>query len=93
MAKVGYRHVHLDAAAHTVRFDRAGVELDPGGIGKGYAVDRMVDILRQERGHDRAGGGIRQQHLRHGRAAQRTARLAGEYQEPVAPSKTAWKCF
>jgi len=47
LAKVGYRHVHLDEGAHTVQFDRAGVELDPGGIGKGYAVDRMVDILRQ----------------------------------------------
>ena len=31
----------------TVRFDRRGVELDPGGIGKGYAVDRMVDVLKQ----------------------------------------------
>ncbi len=30
-----------------VRFDRPGVELDPGGIGKGYAVDRMVDVLRE----------------------------------------------
>ena len=47
LTKVGYRHVHLDEGAHTVRFDRSGVELDPGGIGKGYAVDRMVDILRQ----------------------------------------------
>jgi len=47
MTKVGYRHVHLDPAARTVSFDRAGVELDPGGIGKGYAVDRMVDVLRQ----------------------------------------------
>jgi FAD:protein FMN transferase len=46
-AKVGYRHVHLDEKSRTVSFDRAGVELDPGGIGKGYAVDRMVDILRQ----------------------------------------------
>jgi thiamine biosynthesis lipoprotein len=53
LAKVGYRHVHLDAAAQTVRFDTRGVELDPGGIGKGYAVDRMVEILRQ-RGVDRA---------------------------------------
>jgi FAD:protein FMN transferase len=43
---VGYRHVQLNEAASTVRFDRAGVELDPGGIGKGYAVDRMVDVLR-----------------------------------------------
>ena len=47
LANVGYRHVHLDAAAQTVSFDRPGVELDPGGIGKGYAVDRMVEILKQ----------------------------------------------
>jgi FAD:protein FMN transferase len=47
--RVGYRHVHLDQASRTVRFDRPGVELDPGGIGKGYAVDRAVDVLRGER--------------------------------------------
>ena len=33
--------------AGTVRFDRPGVELDLGGIGKGYAVDRVVSLLRQ----------------------------------------------
>ncbi len=48
LTKTGYRHILLDAAAQTVRFDRLGVELDPGGIGKGYAVDRMVDVLRQK---------------------------------------------
>jgi thiamine biosynthesis lipoprotein len=48
LTKVGYRHIRLDRAAQTVRFDRPGVELDPGGIGKGYAVDRMVDVLRQK---------------------------------------------
>jgi thiamine biosynthesis lipoprotein len=47
MTKVGYRHMHLDRKAQTVWFDRPGVEIDPGGIGKGYAVDRMVDVLRQ----------------------------------------------
>jgi thiamine biosynthesis lipoprotein len=47
LTKVGYRHIHLDAAAQTVWFDRPGVEMDPGGIGKGYAVDRMVDVLKQ----------------------------------------------
>jgi len=47
LSRVGYRHVHLDPAAGTVRFDRPGIELDPGGIGKGYSVDRMVDVLRQ----------------------------------------------
>jgi thiamine biosynthesis lipoprotein len=44
---VGYRHVVLDREAGTVRFDRAGVELDLGGIGKGYAVDRVVELLRR----------------------------------------------
>ena len=48
LTRVGYRHVHLDSALHTVWFDRPGVELDPGGIGKGYAVDRMVEVLRQK---------------------------------------------
>ena len=47
LAKVGYRHILLDPAAGTVRFDRPGVELDPGGIGKGYAVDRMVEVLKR----------------------------------------------
>ena len=42
---VGYRYIHLDHAAKTVRFGVPGLELDPGGIGKGYAVDRMADVL------------------------------------------------
>jgi thiamine biosynthesis lipoprotein len=46
--KVGYQHVQLNADRQTVRFDCAGVELDPGGIGKGYAVDCMVNVLRQQ---------------------------------------------
>jgi thiamine biosynthesis lipoprotein len=48
LARVGYRHVHLDPATRAVKFERAGMELDPGGIGKGYAVDRVVDLLRRE---------------------------------------------
>jgi thiamine biosynthesis lipoprotein len=47
LAVVGYRHVILDREAGTVRFDRPGVELDLGGIGKGYAVDRAVGLLRR----------------------------------------------
>src|SRR4029077_11271416 len=39
----------LDPAQETIRFDRPGVELDLGGIAKGYAVDRAVDLLRRQR--------------------------------------------
>jgi thiamine biosynthesis lipoprotein len=42
---VGYEHVLLDSARGTVRFDRTGVEIDLGGIAKGYAVDRAVRVL------------------------------------------------
>ena len=43
---VGYRHVILNQAAKTVRFDVQGLALDPGGVGKGYAVDKMVGVLK-----------------------------------------------
>jgi FAD:protein FMN transferase len=46
LSPVGFGSVRLDASARTVRFLRPGMELDPGGIGKGYAVDRMVTVLR-----------------------------------------------
>jgi thiamine biosynthesis lipoprotein len=47
LAVVGYRHVVVDRERHTVRFDQPGVELDLGGIGKGYAADRVADVLRR----------------------------------------------
>jgi FAD:protein FMN transferase len=45
--RVGYAHVVLDGSRETIRFDRPGVELDLGGIAKGYAVDRAVGVLRE----------------------------------------------
>jgi FAD:protein FMN transferase len=45
-AEVGWQLVTLDVPTHSVRFARHGVELDPGGIGKGYAVDRVAGLLR-----------------------------------------------
>ena len=43
---MGWRNVKLDAPARSVRFLKPGMELDLGGIGKGYAADRVVDLLR-----------------------------------------------
>ena len=45
-ARVGMDGVDLDSAARTVRFRRAGMELNLGSIGKGYALDRAAHLLR-----------------------------------------------
>ena len=44
--RVGWRKIKLDPAGRTVRFSAAGIELDPGGIGKGFAVDAGLRVLR-----------------------------------------------
>ena len=44
---VGYQQVILNAPEQTIYFARPGVELDLGGIAKGYAVDRAVEVLRR----------------------------------------------
>jgi thiamine biosynthesis lipoprotein len=46
---VGAAHVVLNPRDRTIAFDEAGVELDLGGIAKGYAVDRVVRLLRARR--------------------------------------------
>lgn len=46
-AKVGMANVQLDAQHRAVRFAREGVMLDLGAIGKGYAVGRAAEILRE----------------------------------------------
>jgi FAD:protein FMN transferase len=44
--RIGYQHVRLDPVHRSIWFDTPGVELDLGGIAKGYAVDRAVALLR-----------------------------------------------
>ena len=44
---VGQDKVQLESADRTVQFAVAGVELDLGAIGKGYAVDRAVKVLSE----------------------------------------------
>jgi FAD:protein FMN transferase len=43
---VGAGHVTLDADTTSIAFDQSGVELDLGGIAKGYAVDRAAAVLK-----------------------------------------------
>ena len=46
-ARTGMRLVHLDAANYTVRYERPGVLVDLGSIGKGYAIEEAAEILRE----------------------------------------------
>lgn len=59
---VDYRHVLLDPKTRTVRFSQPGVRIDLGGIAKGWAVDRGIELLRDagvQRAFVTAGGDTR----------------------------------
>ena len=39
--------VSLDPSRSTAHFSRPGVRLDPGALGKGYALDQAIDLLHE----------------------------------------------
>src|SRR5438874_3251090 len=47
-SRVGMRLVELNENDCTVHFAREGVMLDLGAIGKGYALEQAVELLREE---------------------------------------------
>ncbi len=47
-AQVGGQWMELDQRRGTIRFHRPGLRLNLGSIGKGYAVDRAVELLEAE---------------------------------------------
>jgi FAD:protein FMN transferase len=74
-AVTGWQKVKLDPAARTVQFTSPGIELDPGGIGKGFAVDAAVRILRAD----------------HITAAMLSAGSSTVYALGAPPHKTGWR--
>jgi thiamine biosynthesis lipoprotein len=44
---VGADKIRIDKRDQTVSFKKAGMELDFGGIGKGFALDRAAEIMRE----------------------------------------------
>jgi thiamine biosynthesis lipoprotein len=44
---VGWEKVKLDAVQHTVKFAAPGMEIDLGGIAKGYAAGKAAQVLRE----------------------------------------------
>lgn len=45
-SRVGFRLLQLDQNKSQARFEQAGIILDFGGIGKGYAAQRALEVLR-----------------------------------------------
>ena len=44
---VGYRLMDLDSLTRSVKLKRAGMRLDLGGIGQGFAIDEAVSVLHR----------------------------------------------
>src|SRR5688572_19861653 len=44
---VGMQHVTLDEARQTIAFDRRGIAINMNSMGKGYALDRMAELLHE----------------------------------------------
>ena len=47
-ALTNYKDVIIDEAAKTIKLNKEGMVLDLGGIGKGYAADRVADYLKAQ---------------------------------------------
>lgn len=43
----GSGHLRLDPQAQTIAFDRPGIEINLGSIGKGYAIDEATRVVRK----------------------------------------------
>lgn len=62
LPSINYRFVHLDKNANTLWYEHPQVYVDLGGIAKGYAVDRGIEILKSmgvQHGTVTAGGDSR----------------------------------
>ena len=50
LAACGWSHLEFDDAQCAIRTDRPGVELNLGGIGKGFGIDRALELIRRRFG-------------------------------------------
>ncbi len=48
LARTGYHLLHLDSATHSVWLEKEGMQLDVGGLGKGFVAQAALDLLRQQ---------------------------------------------
>jgi thiamine biosynthesis lipoprotein len=84
LGKVGYQQVHLQETGHTIRFSSPDVVLDLGGIGKGYALDRMKELLVDAGCQDFLVHGGQSSVIAHGRRANRAGTDKHPWQVAIA---------
>ncbi|MEE9492266.1 MAG: FAD:protein FMN transferase, partial [Gammaproteobacteria bacterium] len=44
---IDYHNIQLNETNHSIHFSKTGVKIDLGGIAKGHAVDRSINILKK----------------------------------------------
>jgi thiamine biosynthesis lipoprotein len=49
LSTVGYRKIIIDKRKKEIGFAQQGMKIDLGGIAKGYAVDKAIEILKKEK--------------------------------------------
>jgi thiamine biosynthesis lipoprotein len=75
----GTRWLEVDPAGGRARLAVAGAELNPGGIGTGWAIDRAVDWLRA--------AGVASVLVHGGQSSVRASGIQG----PALPGRSGWK--
>jgi len=79
LAVSGARWLEVDSAGGRVRLTVAGAELNPGAIGKGWAIDRAVEWLRV--------AGVASVLVHGGQSSVRACGIQG----PAWPGRSGWK--
>ena len=47
LQKTGYQYLHLDTLHHSVWLEQPGMQLDVGGLGKGFVAQAALDLLAE----------------------------------------------
>jgi thiamine biosynthesis lipoprotein len=48
LGRTGYRYMHLDTTHRKVWLEKPGMQLDIGGLGKGFVAQAVMDLLRRK---------------------------------------------
>jgi thiamine biosynthesis lipoprotein len=75
----GLERVEFDPEGRRIRFTRAGMELNFGAIGKGWAIDRAIGMLRD--------GGVSSVLVHGGQSSVRAIGVQG----PALPGRRGWR--